>query len=253
MQPAYVFMRDDDVWRQDENFRELFPVLVKKRIPVVYGVIPGRLQLGMARFLSQAKRRYPDLLDLVQHGYRHANHAAPGQAKYEFGPARTYAQQYRDLHRGVKIMRELLGPVLTPGFIPPYHGHDAHTLKALAALKVPLFSAGGPVVLPAGCLDAPARVALNDYASDSTPLAYDLENMLRRSARALRPGKLTGLLYHHRAMRTSKDRKAFKAFLSALAYWRDEGRVRMVLFSDLLRHRGQAFRDLTRRSCDQIR
>jgi hypothetical protein len=232
-----VFIRDDDVWIVDGNFLELFSFLIEKKIPVIYGIIPARLDKGMASFLRKAKRKYPDLLDIVQHGYAHENYALRGQAKYEFGPGRTYQQQYHDIAKGWEILRKQFGRLWTPGFIPPYHGYDQATLNVVVKLQIPLFSAGKKAFASGNVLDFPARVSLNKYDKNSVPLPFDLRSMLTRTLSKLEPGKVTGLVYHHRAIKTTADMKAIKEFLRGVVKWRDQGRLRLVLFSDFLANR----------------
>lgn len=237
MSVPYVFIRDDDVWIVDDNFLELFSFLIGKKIPVIYGIIPVRLDSLMAKFLRKAKREHADLLDIVQHGYAHENYALREQAKYEFGPGRTYQQQYGDITKGRAIIKKQFGQLMTPGFIPPYHGYDQATLSIIDKLHIPLFSAGKKAFTSGNVLDFPAQVSLNKYSKNSTPLPYDLRSMLTRTLRKLEPGKVTGLVYHHRAIKTSDDMKAIKDFFRVVAKWRDQGRLRLVLFSDLLAKR----------------
>ena len=64
-----------------ERFRFLFDMAVKRGIPVVHAVIPGKIDRGAIRFLRRAKEKTPQLLDIVQHGWMHANHGAGYQYK----------------------------------------------------------------------------------------------------------------------------------------------------------------------------
>jgi hypothetical protein len=231
-----IFIRDDDVWTPDHQFREILCLLKEKVIPVVYGVIPYRLEETMVNVLCAEKKRAPSLLDIVQHGFDHKDHALKGERKYEFGPSRSYEQQYEDICAGLRIMQEKFGDLMTPGFIPPYHGLDENTLKVLKELKVPLISSGKKLdPSHQNILDVPATVALNEYAADSTPLPFDLTSMLKKATVAIGQEGVTGMLYHHRAIRTASDMRAMKLFLSAVAKWRDEGEIEIVLFSDLLK------------------
>ncbi|MBL8013064.1 MAG: DUF2334 domain-containing protein, partial [Candidatus Omnitrophica bacterium] len=137
----FLFIRNDDVWNLDESFKSFFDFMLDQRIPVVYGVIPAMLKDDAAQFLRRAKKKSPKLLDIVQHGYAHRNHAPEGEHKYEFGSSRTYVEQLEDISRGMKIMRRSFGEFMTPGFVPSYHAYDTNTIRVLVKLGIPLLSA----------------------------------------------------------------------------------------------------------------
>jgi hypothetical protein len=254
MPRSYIFLRDDDVTTSDPVFLELSDHLHRGRLPVVYGVIPALVSARTSAFLKGLKKADPDRLDIVQHGLSHRNWARAEEPKYEFGPRRPYLAQLRDISRGRRMMQRYFGCYLTPGFIPPYHGHDHNTLKAVETLAIPIFSAGRRVSCPGHAFfDLPARVSLNDYDDDGHPLPCGLERMLTKIKGALPPGKVTGLVYHHRAIRTELDMKAMKAFLRCLARWRDEGRLAPVLFSDILRNSQKTPKDALLRRTDDAK
>ena len=66
---ARLFIRNDDVWTLDREFRFFFDLAIDRGIPVVYAVIPGKMDQGLIRFLCRAKEKTPQLLDIVQHGW----------------------------------------------------------------------------------------------------------------------------------------------------------------------------------------
>ena len=75
---ARLFIRNDDVWTLDHEFRFFFDLAKDRGIPVVHAVIPGKMDQGLIRFLCRAKEKTPQLLDIVQHGWIHANHSLDG-------------------------------------------------------------------------------------------------------------------------------------------------------------------------------
>lgn len=232
---SYIFIRDDDVWVDDAVFLELFEWLKKYNVPVVYGVIPMRLKDRMAQTLRKRKKNHPELLDIVQHGYAHQNYAIDGEGKYEFGASRTYEQQYEDIANGMQIMRRCFGSELTPGFIPPFHAEDKNTMKAVQALGIPLFSARKSVFLPGKkFIDLPAKVWLNGYARNGSPRALDFKSLMGKVSGAFVPGELTGMVYRHHAIRTLSEMKAMKEFFLVLSKWQNQGKIRIVLFSEIL-------------------
>jgi hypothetical protein len=53
--------------------------------------------------VSDHKRFTPDLIELDQHGWQHTNHETTGR-KCEFGPSRSYEQQYADIAQGKALL-----------------------------------------------------------------------------------------------------------------------------------------------------
>ncbi len=232
-----IFIRDDDVWAKDAVFLDLFGALCELRVPVIYGIVPALLKKNMAAFLKGQKARDPYLFDIVQHGWTHRDHSRGGNDKYEFGPRRTYRQQLADMARGKKLMAEQFGPYFMPAFVPPYHGYDENTIKAVVRSRFPVFSAGEKTAARTTAFwDLPARVSLNDYAEDGTPVGISTRDMLGRMLPSLRPGRMTGLVFHHRVIRTKSELGAILMFFRAVARMKRNGQIRIVLFSDLLRH-----------------
>lgn len=235
MSVPYIFLRDDDVWSDDEIFLELSCFLKKLRLPVIYGIIPSRLEPRLRDILKRAKIHDPDLLDIVQHGFQHVNVAPPGKSKYEFGAGRSFCQQYKDIGDGLKIMQRSFGSSFTPAFMPPYHGFDVATLQVVEKLGFKVFSAGKKAVLSGKSFcDLPARVALNQYRPDGVSLAFDSRMMVARCRREMRCGMI-GLVYHHRAIKDAADMRAIKLFFRFLAQAQERRDVRLFLFSQWIR------------------
>jgi len=117
----FLFIRNDDVYAYDDNFVNLFTFFTENSIPVVYGVVPKLIEKKLIHFLNKKKRENPDLFDIVQHGFCHANHSKNPTSKYEFGTSRSYKQQKDDILRGYTLMKKIFKSNFTPAFIPPYH------------------------------------------------------------------------------------------------------------------------------------
>jgi hypothetical protein len=236
----FLFIRNDDVWTLDQSFRAFFDLMLGQKIPVVYGVIPAKLQEDAARFLRRAKEKDPELLDIVQHGYAHVNHAPAGDHhKYEFGETRTYAEQYEDIAKGMQIMRHAFGESLTPGFIPPYHSDDASTIDAIEALGIPLYSSRLKVPRPAKkFIEIPAQIWANRADEQGVASPMDFHGLSRDLASVLASGPITGIVFRHHMMTNPKDQDVLKALMQLVLQERSEGRIRTVLFSDLLNAAG---------------
>lgn len=232
----YLFIRNDDVWALDKSFQEFFDIMFNHKIPVVYGVIPAKLQEDAALFLRRAKENAPRLLDIVQHGYAHRNYALAGERPYEFGPARTYTQQFEDISRGMEIMRHWFGDLVTPGFIPPYHADDANTIDAIETLNIPLYSSRLKVPRPIKkFIELPAQIWANRVNEYGDPAPLEFHVLLKDLASVLESGLITGIVFRHHLMVNSRDKDVLTALMRIVVQERAEGKIRTVLFSDLLK------------------
>lgn len=153
---ARLFIRNDDVWTLDRPFRYYFDLAQEHQIPVVHAVIPAKIDKETIRFLNRAKEKNPHLLDMVQHGWRHANYSM-GSSKYEFGPKRSLKLQREDMNKGFKKMQDAFGQNFTPAFVPPYHGYDQSTLAVLKTAEFKVFSANKLSKL--NLIDLPVQVS----------------------------------------------------------------------------------------------
>lgn len=227
-----VFIRDDDVWELSSAFCDMFRFLIALKIPVVYGVIPSKLQKDCASFLKQEMRRYPGLIDIAQHGLKHVNHSR-SRKKYEFGANRTYKEQLLDIQEGRGILRDHFGRRLLSAFIPPYHGFDHNTIRVLDELGIAIFSAGERAKAGGFFLDVPTQVLLNQYGLDGRPVFLKAGLTIGNLISRLVPGQLTGVLMHHDVIRHKRDLREVKIFFRALTRLRDENKVRLVLLSEI--------------------
>jgi hypothetical protein len=231
----FLFIRNDDVWTLEKSFTDFFAIMYGLKIPVVYAVIPKLLEKSAAIFLRKAKEKTPDLIDIVQHGYAHENHADAGQRKYEFGDNRTYQQQVYDIEAGIKIMKKWFGGLLTPGFIPPYHSENADTVKALEYLDVPLYSAR--LKLPCKktkFLELPAKVWIHRLDSKGAPAPLNFRRVSAELVEALSTQKISGMVCRHHMLTHPNDHKILKALMGIVLREQSQGKVQTVLFSDIL-------------------
>jgi len=234
----YVYLRNDDVYESDKSFRRFFAALNEYKIPAIHGIIPKLATKSLARFLNKEKRKNPNLTDIAQHGWQHANYGGKIKNKYEFGRLRNIAQQRKDILQGYSKMTKLFGKNFTPAFIPPYHGYNRNTLKIIDELKIPIFSANkNDAAESTKFLNLPINIALNDYDRKGKPIMLTSETMVRRLFTSLRTkGIFKGILLHHKLITRDCEFKEIKKFLSLLKKLESERRIRLVLFSYLLKN-----------------
>ncbi|MDD5020054.1 MAG: hypothetical protein PHH75_05475 [Candidatus Omnitrophica bacterium] len=226
-----VFIRDDDVWRLTPAFLDFFNYCFDNDIPVVYAVIPARMQSSLVRFLRSQKRQKPMMVDIVQHGWRHVNYQhkdkAPQDDKYEFGPSRFYALQHRDICRGRSKMREAFENDFTDAFVPPFHGYDRATMQVVNACGFKIFSAHKREIFPRrDVVSLPVNLSLN--AGD------DLRKLMNVFWKQMKsPVRIVGVLGHHEKLKSLRARKEVFNFFSALKKLQKEGACRLTTFSGI--------------------
>ncbi|NTV29222.1 MAG: DUF2334 domain-containing protein [Candidatus Omnitrophica bacterium] len=236
MSGPVVFLRDDDIFKADAALLELDLLLEKHLLPIVYGVIPDRCDKETASMLKRRKQKAPDLIDLVQHGWAHNNYSKYAGSKFEFGGGRSYTKQHEDMQKGRLVMQKTFGQLFTPAFIPPFHGFDDNTLKVVDDLGFSVFSAGRRVMMAERkFIDLPALVSLNSYDSGGAPGVLEFSDMVAKLRKCLVLGGVSGVVYHHAAVKTEHDMRNMKRFLLFLAQERDRGHIRVKIFSDFIK------------------
>ncbi len=108
--------RDDDFVRDTPRIRALANLATELAIMPLIGVIPSRVDRGLAGFL----RAYPRL-SFCQHGYAHRNYEPPNQAENEFGASRVVNAVRADVVAGREQMDRIFGDTHLRVFVPPWN------------------------------------------------------------------------------------------------------------------------------------
>ena len=230
-----LFIRNDDVWTLDRKFRFFFDLAVERSIPVVYAVIPGKMECRLVRFLCRAKEKTPQLLDIVQHGWIHANHSIDASSKYEFGKSRSLQFQRKDIYQGLQKMRLAFGEHFTPAFVPPYHGYDERTIKLIEELGFEIFSGG--TRRPGSkkrFIEVPVQVSFTSYDQGQKSIRKAQE-VIRDLAKSINRRPLTGVLMHHEDFSNVSSRRELTRFFDCIAALGPKEGWRALLFSDIVK------------------
>lgn len=233
MENARLFIRNDDVWMLDPSFRFFFDQAISRNLPIIYAVIPGKMEKGLIRFLRRAKERKPHLLDIVQHGWLHVDHSTGDVEKYEFGASRSLKLQRENIQQGVRKMCLAFGDGFTPAFVPPFHGYDERTLRILQEEGFQIFSAGNSKLKKeSGLLELPANISFSRYGKGrvSTNTAMDVVEMLIKDICRV---PLSGIVTHHVDFITAVSRKELTRFFDLIETLRSRKKLRVLLFSEL--------------------
>jgi len=126
---ADFWWRDDDAVAASAQLERLLDVGERHAAPAALAVIPARLQASLAAQLGGLPR-----VAVLQHGYSHQSHAAPGQRKLELGGDCDERQLLAGLRRGRQILQQQFGRQCNAVLVPPWNRIDERILQALPAL-----------------------------------------------------------------------------------------------------------------------
>ncbi len=228
--PLRLFFRDDDVDEDEAPLRRLLGLFLERETPINLGVIPGRLTVACAELLAQSVGAAPALLELNQHGWRHLNHEREGR-KCEFGPGRTYAEQFADIARGQRRMTEAFGPNWFPVFIPPWNRCTEETHRALDQLAFRALSAKQGVYVVTGYRFEEISITLDLYRWNDGARLKSPEEIVESLIAQLSRQQTIGVALHHKVM----DDRAFSFLGSLLDTLASHPTVRFHTFQSLLR------------------
>lgn len=107
-----------------------------------YQITPARLGDETCEYLQAQTSRFPELVRLNQHGYRHEQ-TIDGQHRWsEFAGGLSYDDQYASIREGKALLEKLLGSCVDfRVFTPPAHKYDDTTLDVLEELGFDVLSA----------------------------------------------------------------------------------------------------------------
>ncbi len=232
---ARIFIRNDDVYRLDKEFRYFFDAAIDQAIPVVHAVIPGKMDEDLVRFLCEAKEKTPHLVDIVQHGWMHTNHSPEEGKKYEFGAVRSFQSQREDIRQGLELMRSAFGKYFTCAFVPPYHGYNQQTLTVIKEEKFQIFSAGNrkPEKI-SGAFELPATISMTSYGNPKKVAIRKATDVVEQLVKNTHWTPISGVVTHHADFTAPASRKELTRLFKLIAALREQKKWQVYLFSDLL-------------------
>jgi len=129
----YIFLRNDDVRDSlDKELIALTDLCIKYNVPISHAVEPANITPEVIDWLLVVKKQYPQLLEIIQHGYDH-NRKNP-EKKMEFGGTRTYADQLSSIHKGKELMDKYFSDQWDPIFTFPFGTYNNDTLRVIDEL-----------------------------------------------------------------------------------------------------------------------
>lgn len=126
---AQFWWRDDDASDAGAALERLLQASQTSQAPLALAVIPAIFKPGLV-----APVQAHSLVSVVQHGYAHNSHAAPGQRKIELGGERNANEIEHDLGLGKQILVKNFGKQFVPALVPPWNRIDPTVVAGLPKL-----------------------------------------------------------------------------------------------------------------------
>ena len=199
---ARLWWRDDDAVAPRPELASL--LRLAGDMPLALAVIPAEADPELPGFLQTMPR-----VAVMQHGWRHANHAAAGIKKSEYPAGRPAATVARELAEGHAQLAELFGSRALPVLVPPWNRFDAGFVPLLTKLGImglsSMASRKAPP-LPAGLVRMDVHVDLvawtdgRRFVGSGAALGGLIEHLRASRLRSADYVAPVGILTHHLIM-----------------------------------------------------
>lgn len=201
---AEFWWRDDDAIDATPALERLLALRRQLNVPLALAVIPANARPALAAAL-----RGEDGIDMLQHGYAHANHRPPGEKKAELCADRALWDIARELASGRGRMIELFGDEgWLDVMVPPWNRIDPGIVNLLPGLG---YHGLTTFELRDAAEPAPGLTVVNthvdvvdwpgtrSYGGDDAVLGAAVAHLAAKRGGAADPAEATGLLTHHLA------------------------------------------------------
>jgi hypothetical protein len=201
---ASFWWRDDDAAEATPALERLLALRRETFVPLALAVVPGKLSPSLVRRLAGC-----DGVRVLQHGWRHANHAGKGEGAWELGDHRPLAEIGAELTVGRQRLAEAFGSRFLPVMVPPWNHISERTTVALPGLGFTGLSTFGA---RASAASTPGLIQVNGhcdpikwrpsarFAGTGKALADLAGHLEARRTGAADSAEPTGLVTHHLAL-----------------------------------------------------
>lgn len=198
---ADLWWRDDDAADADPALDRLLSIRRESGAPLSLAVVPANATQALADRLAAEPA-----VDLLQHGYAHVNHAAPGEKKMELGPHRPAMVVLGELGTGWLALERLFGDRALSVMVPPWNRIAPALVPTLPEIGFTGLSSFGPRRRShpvGGLLEINTHVDLIDwkggrgFVGEQAALAALVAALAHARTVSHEP---VGLLSHHLAM-----------------------------------------------------
>ena len=125
--PVRFWWRDDDAGRLEPTLDPLLELAARHSAPLALAVVPAWLDAATIGAIAGSA-----LVDVLQHGWAHENHARPGQRKIELGGAEDTDRLLRHLAAGRDRLAVAFGARFLPVMVPPWNRIERADRRAVA-------------------------------------------------------------------------------------------------------------------------
>ena len=196
---AEFWWRDDDAAGATPALRRLLALRRAADVPLAVAAIPRRAAPTLVRTLERERD-----VDVLQHGWAHANHAPAGAKKAEFGEDRDPRDAAREIAEGRSRLHGLFGRP-PEALVPPWNRIGGSVAALLPDCGVRGLSGFGPRGKPApsAVTVVNAHIDIIDwkgtrgFAGEKAAISAAVTHLADRRRRAADPAEPTGLLTHH--------------------------------------------------------
>ncbi len=196
-----LWWRDDDAVDAGPALDRLLQVHRATAAPLALAVVPAAATAALAARLAEEP-----LVDVLQHGYAHVNHAADTEKKAELGLHRPAMVVLGDLGTGWMALERLFGSRARAVLVPPWNRIAPALVPALPEIGFRGLSTFGPRARPEpvrGFRQVNTHVDLIDWRGGRGFVGADaaVDRLVLSLATArTRPAEPIGILSHHLAM-----------------------------------------------------
>ena len=201
---ATLWWRDDDAADATPQLERLLALVAATGVPLALAVVPYQLMPALVTRLAEVAN-----VTVLQHGWRHANHAGKGEGGWELGDHRPLAAVLAELAAGRERLAAAFGARFLPVLAPPWNHVSPRVVQALPGAG---FTGLSTFRARASAAPAPGLAQINGhcdpirwkggahFAGTAKALA-DLTGHLRdRLLGEADPDEPTGLVTHHLAL-----------------------------------------------------
>ena len=198
---AELWWRDDDAVDASPALDRLLAIARDTEMPLGLAVVPARATEALASRLAIEPG-----VDVLQHGYAHANHSLAPEKKAELGLQRPAMMTLGELGTGWMALERLFGPRALAVMVPPWNRIAPVLVPTLPEIGYRGLSTFGPrprVHPVRGLLQVNTHVDLIDWKGGRTFAGEDraLADLVAALAHARGgDGEPVGILSHHLAM-----------------------------------------------------
>ncbi|MGJ4858626.1 glycosyltransferase [Labrys sp. La1] len=191
-----LWWRDDDAVSATPALDRLLALAHRHGLPLSLAVIPAAASPSLIEAVAEERDVDAQAVDILVHGYAHANHAPPGAKKQELGH-RPAAEVLAELGQGLSTLRSSFGARCLPILVPPWNRIDPTLIDGLAALGFRGLSVAGP--RPAAELHdlTVVNIHVDPIAWKQGGGLLDPFLVLSQFIRALEHDEPLGILTHH--------------------------------------------------------